>query len=223
MVAPPSTQLIVGTLFLGLLASLFWPLTRHLIVMVHEGSHATMGSVTGGRVTSVTMRANGTGLTKVLSPNRFLFFLIGYVGPSLFGIVGASVLAYGVPPVAVIWVSLALFVVLFLQVRNLFGWLAILIAGFFFFLVAWYGTREGRTVFAYTWIWFLLFGGFIHTVAHNVTMVGWSVDAGLLRDLTKLPRGLWGMLWWLATLAALVYGGGILLGAIDPLLLHRRV
>jgi fatty acid desaturase len=83
-----------------------------------------------------------------------------------------------------------------------------------------YGTVSGRTVLAYAWVWFLLLGGFIQTVQYNGTQQGWSADASNLRELTKLPRGFWGMLWWLATLAALVYGGGVLLRVIDPLLSH---
>jgi hypothetical protein len=58
----------------------------------------------------------------------------------------------------------------------------------------------------------------LHTVQDNRKSTGWSGDAGHLRKMTKVPRGFWSLLWWLATLAALIYGGGVLLGVIDPLL-----
>jgi len=219
--APPATVLIVGTFFLGLLASLCWPLTQHLITMTHEGSHAMAASWTGGKVVSVKMNRDGTGKTDWLGANSFLAVLAGYVGPSLFGILGATMLAHGVKPDVVLWVSLGLMVVVFLQIRNVFGSLAVIAAGYLFYVVAHYGTVTGRTVFAYSWVWFLLLGGFVHTVQYNVKRQGWSGDAGILRDMTKLPRGFWGMLWWLATLAALIYGGGVLLGVVDPLLTHR--
>ncbi len=224
MAARPHTELIVGSLFLGLLTSVFWPLTQHVITMAHEGGHATVGSMTGGRVEHVKLRANGEGVTRVPGSNLLLTAMVGYVGPSVFGILGAWILAYGVAPDAIIWVSLAMFVVLFLQIRNLFGWLAVLSFGVVFYLVGRYGTPGGRTVFAYTWVWFLLFGGFLHTAIDNVKMAGlrfWSSDAAALREIYKLPRGFWGMLWWLATLAALVYGGGVLFGVIHPPLGHR--
>ena len=35
----------------------------------------------------------------------------------------------------------------------------------------------GRTVFVYTWVWFLLLGGFIQAVQMNLKSSGWSTDA----------------------------------------------
>jgi hypothetical protein len=215
--AEPTTTLVVGTLLLGLLASLFWPVTQHLITMTHEGSHAMIGSITGGKVLAVRTHHDGTGVTEVPGANVFLTGLLGYAGPSLFGLLGATMLANRVRPDVIIWTSVVLMALIFLQIRNVFGWLAVLVAGFCFVLVVRYGTPTGRLVFVYTWVWFLLLGGFVQTVQYNISRHGWSADAGILRDLTKLPRGFWGMLWWLSTLAALVYGGGVLLGAIDPL------
>ena len=216
--APPTTALVVGTLFLGLIASFFWPLTQHLITIAHEGSHAMVGSVTGGKVGSMKLNRDGTAETNLAGANGFLAALAGYAGPSFFGVVAATMLAHRVSPDVVLWGSLVLLVVIFLQVRNVFGWFAVIVAGLVFFMVGHYGTATGRTVFVYTWVWFLLLGGFVHTVRYNISSTGWSADAGILRDLTKLPRGLWGLVWWLATLAALGYGGGLLLGLVDPVL-----
>jgi hypothetical protein len=108
--------------------------------------------------------------------------------------------------------------VIFLRVRNFFGWLFILGAGAVFVMVAINGSPTARQVFVYTWTWFLLLGGLVHTVETNLKSVGWSGDANTLRQLTKVPRGIWGGLWWLATIAALVYGGGVLAGVVDPLI-----
>jgi hypothetical protein len=219
--AAPATALVVGTFFLGLIASLCWPLTQHLITMTHEGSHAMVGSFTGGTVKSVKLNPDGTAVTHVPGANTFVTALAGYTGPSLFGILGVTMLAHGVNPDVVLWVSLAMMVLIFLRIRTVFGSLATIAAGSLFFMVGHYGTITGRTVFVYTWVWFLLLGGFIQAVQTNLKSAGWSGDAGILRELTKLPRGLWGLLWWFATLAALVYGGGVLIGAIDPLLTRK--
>jgi hypothetical protein len=214
----PTTTLVLGTLLLGLLASLFWPLTQHLITMTHEGSHAMIGSITGGTVRSVRTNFDGTGVTNVPGANIFLTGLMGYAGPSLFGLLGATMLANRVHPNVIIWTSLVLMALILLQIRNVFGWIAVLVTGFVFWMVVHYGTPTGRQVFVYTWVWFLLLGGFVQNVQYNISRHGWSADAGILRDLTRLPRGFWGALWWLTTLAALIYGGGVLFGAVDPLI-----
>lgn len=213
----PSTALIIGTFFLGLLTALFWPLTQHAITIAHEGSHALVGSMSGRKVDSVKLHANGSGVTGLLGAGRpVVSALFGYVGPSLFGILGAIGLMKGLSPDIVLWVSFGCLVVLLFQVRNFFGVFAVVLTGGLFFLVGRYGTGGGRTVFAYTWVWFLLLGGFLHTALDNLRSVGWSGDATSLREITKLPKGFFGLLWWLATLAALIYGAGLLVGAIDP-------
>jgi hypothetical protein len=222
----PSTALIVGTLFLGLVAAMFWPITTHALTIAHEGSHAILGSAAGGRITSVTMSVRGDGETKVQYQNALTFIvsaLFGYLGPSLFGILGAVLLVNGLAPHLVLWVSLGLLLVILLQIRNLFGAVAVVVAGFFFYLVAHYGTPTGRTVFAYTWVWFLLLGGFfdvlvLQGVRRDLKSQGHKDaghDAAHLRDKTKLPAALWVGFWWLATLAALIYGAGILFGVVD--------
>jgi hypothetical protein len=217
----PSTALVLGTLLLGLLTSVFWPLSRYLITMAHEGSHAFAGSAAGGRVDSVTFKADGTGLTGITGANAFITAMAGYVGPSLFGILGATLLAHGVHPDVILWVSLALMVLILLQMTNVFGFLAVVVFGFLTFMVAHYGTPLGRAVTAYTWIWFLLIGGVVQTVQTNLKKTGWSGDGKLLRDMTKLPSGFWGVLWWLATLAAFGYGAALLLGLVEPVLSGR--
>jgi Peptidase M50B-like len=212
----PSTALVVATLFLGLLAALFWPLTRYVITVAHEGSHAIFGSATGGKVSAIKLHPSGDGETSV-GGNDVFTGLMGYVGPPLFGILGATMLANGVSPDVVLWVSFALVVLILFQIRNMFGWFAVVVLGCVLFLVGRYGTATGRAVFAYTWVWFLLLGGFVQNALHNVGP-NWSGDANNLRKWAKLPRGFWGLLFWLVTLAGMIYGGGILLGAIDPLL-----
>jgi hypothetical protein len=220
----PSTALIVGTFFLGLLSALFWPVTRHVITAAHEGSHAIFGSLTGGKIESIKMRANSEGETLCAGGNPLIIGVMGYIGPPVFGILGATMLANRISPDVVLWVSFALLVVVFFQIRNLFGWSAILVGGFLLFMIGRYGTPGGRTLFAYTWVWFLLLGGVVSTALTNVRP-NWSGDAKVLREQTKLsvgpwnvylfPAGFWGLLFWLGTLACFVYGAGILLGFVD--------
>lgn len=214
----PSTTLVAGTLLLGIVASLFWPLTQYLILLAHEGSHAFVGSLTGGTVAAVKINPDGTGETLIDGGRAFLILLSGYLGPPLLGIVGATLLSNRVHPDVVLWVSLVLMAVVLLQIRSVFGWFAVPVMGLLFWMVVHYGSATGRQVFVYTWVWFLLLGGFVSTARRNLARHGWSGDAGLLRTMTHVARGFWGLLWWFATLAALVYGGGVLFGVIDPVI-----
>lgn len=210
--AEPSLLLAVGSLILGLAASVLWTITGHLILIAHEGSHALFGSLTGGPVTSMTLRMNGNGLTQVRAPNKLLFWVSGYLGPSLFGLTGATALAHGANPEAVLWVAFILMVLTFIQVRNFFGFFIVSLYGALFFVLARYGAPDVRALSAYTLVWFLLLGGVLQNALTKIR-IG---DASDLKSLTMLPIGFWTMLWWMANTAALIYGGGVLLRLIAP-------
>src|SRR5262249_50299102 len=75
-------------LLIGLAAAMvslppLWLTSRYLYTMAHEGGHAFMASVAGLRVTSVTMKRNGDGLTEAAGKGFgvFLFQFFGYLGP----------------------------------------------------------------------------------------------------------------------------------------------
>lgn len=215
----PSLLLAVGSLILGLAASLIYAITGHLITLTHEGSHALFGSATGWTVSHVMVNARQEGATQFTTDTGFLPTLFGYAGPSIFGIAGATLLVNGVSPEAVLWISVVCLVLLFIQMRtsNIFG---LFIAAFWatiFFVIVREGSPGIRALAAYTWIWFLLLGGVVHTFRRNAGGRR-SLDSDILRDLTMVPSGFWCSLWCLVTLAALVYGGGILFGLIDPVL-----
>jgi hypothetical protein len=220
----PSLGLVIGTFFLGLLASFFWPVTRHAITVAHEGTHAMFASLTGGSVSSIKVHTNGEGETLRAGGSNLIIGVVGYAGPPMFGILGATMLANRVSPDVVLWVSFALLVVVFFQIRNMFGWVAVLIGGLLVFMIGRYGTPGGRTVFVYAWVWFLLLGGVVSNVLTNITP-GWSGDASNLRErmsfrvgpwrMHLFPAGLWGLLFWLGTLTGFLCGAGILLELVD--------
>jgi len=78
--------------------------------------------------------------------------------------------------------------------------------------------KDVQTLFAYTWTWFLLVGGFRHVLEfRRIRPRGGKdsdSDAAVLRKMTFLPAPLWVGFFWIATFAALLYGGGILLGML---------
>jgi hypothetical protein len=82
-----------------------------------------------------------------------------------------------------------------------------------------YTGEATQTFFAYTWIWYLLFGGLrdvvvlaqIHAESPRA-----PTDAGNLRQLSLLPAMLFVGFFGLVSFAALVAGGLIMVGAIGP-------
>jgi hypothetical protein len=222
-----SLMLVVGTAVLALVALLtLWPIVGHSVTAAHEGGHALIGSLVGGTVKSVTLNRDNSGLTAVAGPGGLgivLVALAGYLGPSLFGLLGALLLTQG-QSTAVLWLSVAFLVILLFQVVNLFGFLVVIATGAAMVMVMRTDSAAVQTVFAYTWIWFLLFGGFrdvlgLRRLRQKAKRKGGrdeSSDAFGLRKLTYLPAGLWMAVFWLGSLTALVFGAAMLLGLTGP-------
>ena len=199
-----------------------WALAQVGVVIAHEGGHALMGSAVGGKVVDITIERT-SGLTRVEVPlkdpvKQFLVGLAGYLGPPVFGVGGAMLLSTGrVRPL--LWLSLFLLVCALVMAE---GWRSaawIVVTGALFLLVIRYAGEGGQTFFAYTWIWYLLFGG-----VRSVVMLAQihaespraATDAGQLRQLSLLPAKLFVGFFGLVSFAALVAGGLILVGAIGP-------
>jgi hypothetical protein len=216
-----SEIMVVGAGFLAFAVSLIvWPIVRFAITIAHEGGHAVTASMMGGKVNSIKLHRTGGGVThfKDTGPfGTFLTALAGYTGPSIFGLIGAMLLSKGHVD-AVLYLSLFFLVLALLRTGNFFGGLAVVLTGAMVFVVARYGSSGQQTFFAYTWVWFLLFGGFGHVLAlQRLRGEGKddSSDAFQLKAMTFLPASLWSGFFWLGSLAALVYGGGILLGLVQ--------
>jgi Peptidase M50B-like len=71
-----------------------------------------------------------------------------------------------------------------------------------------YGSVKPQTIAAYALSWFLLFSGVRFVLMHR----SGAVDAGILRDITHLPRIAWAALWLVITVIALWVGGRLLIG-----------
>src|SRR6185437_2426966 len=111
-------MMVVGTGLIALVISVIaWPLFTLVVTIPHEGGHAIVGSVMGGKIGSIKMdhRGNGVTLIKSLGPfGSFLTSLAGYIGPSIFGIAGAALLAKHHVS-TVLWISIAMLVLALLQ------------------------------------------------------------------------------------------------------------
>lgn len=205
---PTASSLLIGLVTGGLGLTVLWVATRHLNTIAHEGAHAVMGSSVGGRVASVRLLRNGDGKTGVtLGPGRgapAMVAIVGYLGPSLFGLGAARLISFG-HIVAVLWAAVLCLAVLLPLLRNAFGFASVISTGLLVFLVARYAALGVQVIVAYAISWFLLLSGVRVVLSHG----SGAEDAKILRGLTLLPRGLWSGLWLAGTIAAL--GAGLVL------------
>jgi hypothetical protein len=228
----PSAALVLGTGMLALVVVfVVWPLVKYAIRVAHAGGQAVTASMFADGVAS--MRLTGSRSITVVKGGKglggFLVSLVGYLSPSLFGLFGALLLRGGAAK-AVLWLSLVFLALILLQLGNLFGWLVVLATGTVLFLVARGASGGVQTFVAYTWVWLLLLGGFrealalpalrraINTAAKDKDEAKAKAyansDLVRLRKVTYLPTLLWVGFYQLATLGAVLLGGGILLDLV---------
>ena len=192
-----------------------WPFTTHAITVAHEGGHALFAVLFGRGVKHVKVTRGG-GETAFRRAGGwfaiFFSFFFGYLGPSLFGFAGAWMLVHGIAPRAVLLMSLALVVILLLMVRNFFGFLAVPLTGALLWLVAMRANAETQLIFAYIWVWFLLMGGVRQIPElYRVWLKGGEPDTKALSAQTGLSTAFFVAVFWAVSLAALVYGGVLML------------
>jgi hypothetical protein len=196
-----------------------WALTRAGVTIAHEGGHALTASAMGGKVVDININRTGGGLTNFQLDDpfkRFLVFLAGYLGPPVFGICGAMLLSTG-RVLPTLWLSLFFLACALVMSKGWYSVVSTVVTGGLIFVVIRYTGAGTQTFFAYTWIWYLLFGGIRAVIVlAQVHAEGPSPasDAGQLRELSLLPAKLWVGFFGLASFAALVAGGLIMVGAI---------
>ena len=198
---------IIGLLVLVLVVvPLLWSVFGHLGTMAHEGAHALVAAILGLELVEVVLHRNNTGDTLARAAGAglrvLLFFAVGYLGPSLFGLAAARLISTG-HVIVVLWVAIILLVLLFFLIGRGFGLFSVPLAVLLLVLVM----RNARTgleeIIVYVLTWLLLIEGVRTAIAHNAH----AGDAGNLRDRTHVPRPFWALLWIAGTIAALCLGG----------------
>jgi len=188
-----------------------WPLSRHITVMAHEGAHATMASAVGHKIDGIEFKRDARGATHFSggaggASGLFAIAFVGYLGPSAFGVGAAELIRTGYI-VAVLWIGLAALVAIMLTLRRSFGIVTVLVALVLVFLVAAFATVEVQVVTAYALTWFLLVSS-----VQIIRIRGKDADdAGKLQGMTRIPAGFWSKTWLAGSVAALVFGGILLL------------
>lgn len=190
------------------LIPLLWAPVEHFSAMSHEGAHALLAIILGFTVTGIILDRHSNGKTDFLAREGLslvLVGIIGYLGPSLFGLGAARVISLGYP-ITVLWLMVVLLVLLLFLIGRSFGLLSVPLAIGALYVILRYTHTSTEVVAAYALAWLLLLSGVRVAIAHGIE----AADAHALRSRTHLPRRLWSLLWLAGTVGALIVGGNLL-------------
>ncbi|MCI4064255.1 M50 family metallopeptidase [Micromonospora sp. R77] len=216
---PPLLVLLTAVVALLVVATRTpWRIARNAVTIAHEGGHALVALLTGRKLRGIRLHSDTSGLTlsagRPTGPGMILTLLAGYVAPSLVGLGGAWLLA-GNRITLLLWVAVALLLAMLVMIRNVFGVLSLLVTGGVVLAVSWYAPPQVQAAFAWTSVWFLLFGGVRPVVELQRQRSRGRMpesDADQLARLTPFPALFWVTVFALVSLAALGVGALLLAG-----------
>jgi len=218
VVAAPSTALWPLAAVVVLLAvPQLWHVVRHVVTIVHEAGHAGVATMLGREVRGIRLHADTSGLTTHAgSQKRFplaLTAFAGYTAPAVVGVGAAVLLHYG-RAFALLWAVVLLLVVVLVQIRNVYGFVVLVLALGGFGWLAWAAPDSWRVGVAYGVAWLLLLGAVRAVVELHGSRRGaggGGSDADALARLTHVPGVVWVALFWLTTVACAVGGAWLML------------
>ncbi|GAA1012677.1 membrane protein [Acrocarpospora pleiomorpha] len=196
-----------------------WHLSRGLITIAHEGGHALAAVLTRRKLRGIRLHSDTSGVTLTrgnpTGPGMIITAAAGYVAPSLVG-VGAAWLTSAGYVTLLLWGVLALLACMLLLIRNVFGVVSLLVVGGAVFAVSWFAPADVQGVIAYGAAWFLMLGGvrpILELQGKRRRGRAPDSDADQLARLTRIPGGFWVLVFFLIAVAALGYGGYLLVRA----------
>jgi hypothetical protein len=186
---------------------MLWAPVRHFSAMTREGAHVLLAVILGLAVTEIVLDRHSEGRTSIAGEGLrvLLVVLIGFLGPSLFGLGAARLISLGYA-VSVLWLLVLLLVLVLFLLSRSFGQLSVLAALALMYVILRHAHAGAEVVAAYAVTWLLLLSGVRAAISHSMH----SADADVLRSRTHLPRHLWSLLWLAGTIAALLVGGKLL-------------
>ena len=189
-------------------------LTRFVYVVAHEAGHAIVAVALLRGVHAIRVRKDG-GVTEheaAMWPFSILILAAGYLGASGFGLLAAWLLVRG-QTAMVLWASMALLFLMLFAVRGLLGLL--LVPGLLYVLyqVATRADPVMQTLSAHVWTWFLLIASVQRMLLYvqRKDYTNEKSDTAKLGALFVMPNEVWAFILLVATIAALVWGGALLL------------
>ena len=206
---PAGESVLIGLVAAAVVVvPLLWAPVNHFTTMTHEGAHALLAVILGLTVTEIILDRHSGGKTSIVGEGLrvVLVLLIGYLGPSLFGLGAARLISLG-DPVTVLWLLVFLLVLLLFLLGRSFGMFSVPVAIALCYLILRYTHARTEVVAAYAVAWLLLLSGVRHAIGDGVR----AADADVLRNRTHLPRRLWSLLWLAGTAGALLVGGKLLI------------
>lgn len=194
------TAVMVMVPLLGAPAAHFWRMT-------HEAAHVLLAVILGLTVTEIILDRHSEGRTSIAGEGLrvALVVLIGYLGPSLFGLGAARLISLG-HPITVLWLVVVLLVLVLFLLRGSFGLFSVPVALVLFYFILRHAHTGTEVVAAYAVTWLLLLSGVRHPIAHGIH----SAEADAMRSRTYLPPHLWTLLWLAGSVCALFVGGKLL-------------
>jgi hypothetical protein len=196
-----------------------WRQARNVVTIVHEGGHAVAALLTGRRLTGIRLHSDTSGLTlSVGKPSGFGMVVTaaaGYASPSLVGLTGVILLAFGQVTV-MLWAGVVVLAGMLVMIRNVYGVLSLLVVGAVVLGVSLRADPDVQAAFAYGMTWFLLLGA-VRPVTelqrHRRRNAGARSDADTLARLTHLPAAVWVTIFGAITIATAVAGTYLLLAS----------
>ena len=213
----PLTLAALGVAALLVLSPTLWRSTRHVVTIAHEGAHGLVALATGRRLSGIRLHSDTSGLTvsagRPTGPGMVLTCAAGYVGPAVFGLGAAALLAAG-HAVGLLWALLGLLALLLVQIRNWFGLWSVLLTGAVVLGATWWLPSSAQATFAAVATWFLLLAAprtVLELQAARRRRRAPDSDADQLARLTRLPALAWVGVFLAVDVGALVLGAGWLL------------
>lgn len=180
---------------------------EHFSAMAHEGARALFAVIIGLTVTEIILDRHSGSRTSIAGEGLRvgLAVLIGFLGPSLFGLGAARLIASGYA-VPVLWLLVVLLVLMLFLLGRSFGWFSVPVAILLLYGILRYSHTKTEVIAAYAVAWLLLVSGVRAAVGH-----GLRTDERDESGTGVHVTGLFGSLLWLAgALAALIIGGKLL-------------
>ena len=200
-----------------------WHLLRNVVTIAHEGGHAIAAVLMRRELAGIRLHSDTSGVTlsrgRPDGPGMVFTAFSGYPAPSVLGAAFAALVGFHQVDV-LLWATVALLLLLLIQIRNAFGVLTVVGTGAAAVAVIVWGTPRVSLIFCCAVVWLLLVGGLRAVIELQGSRRrqgsgrghrNLQSDADQLARLTHVPGLFWVTVFFVLSVAALILGGGFML------------